>query len=226
MEETAHPGSSRDFGIVVVVASLGGLDPVKAILRNLPAGFPAAVVLVQHRSAESDAQRLPALLRRHTSLAVVAAADGQPVRDRTVTVIPAGFLARLDEQRRVRLEPSPLPQCGDVLLASAAERFGSGAIGVVLTGMQRDGTEGVRAIKSAGGRVIAQSPQTAVASQMPTNAMATGCVDLVLSPQGIAAALVAFTMADGAAEYLAVPVPHWVQFSPHPPPRLRPLPAA
>jgi two-component system, chemotaxis family, protein-glutamate methylesterase/glutaminase len=82
-------------------------------------------------------------------------------------------------------------------------------IGVVLTGMLKDGTKGVRAVKRHGGRVLAQDPATARASGMPSSAIATGCVDFVLPMHRIAPALVALTMAPGAAELLTVPTPPW-----------------
>ena len=82
-------------------------------------------------------------------------------------------------------------------------------IGVVLTGMLRDGTTGVRAVKRHGGRVLAQDLATARAGSMPSSAIATGCVDFVLPLHRIATALVALTMAPGAAELFTVPIPPW-----------------
>ena len=94
------------------------------------------------------------------------------------------------------------------LLTSAAATAGPGAvIGVVLTGMLHDGAAGARAVKRRGGSVLAQDPATARAPSMPSSAIATGCVDYVLPPEGIAAALTALTRAPGGAASLTVPTP-------------------
>jgi two-component system chemotaxis response regulator CheB len=126
-----------------------------------------------------------------------------------VTVIPGGAAATLDKERRLSIIDSDGLNGGDALLCSAAAAVGPGMIGVVLTGMLHDGTAGVRAIKRHGGRVVAQDPATAQAAGMPSSAIATGCVDFVLPLHRIATALVALTMAPGAAELFTVPTPHW-----------------
>jgi two-component system chemotaxis response regulator CheB len=74
-----------------------------------------------------------------------------------------------------------------------------------------DGTRGIRPVKRYGGRVLAQDPATARAASMPSNAIATGCVDFVLPPRRLAAALIALTMAPGGASLLAVAAPHWAE---------------
>ena len=98
----------------------------------------------------------------------------------------------------------------DELFASAARAFGPRALAVVLSGRLHDGTAGVQAIKAHGGRVIAQEPATAEQSSMPWSAMATGCVDLVLDPARIAAALVALVTVRGALELFGVRGASWV----------------
>jgi chemotaxis response regulator CheB len=95
------------------------------------------------------------------------------------------------------------------LFGSVAEVYGPRALAVVLTGRLRDGTRGVQAIKAAGGRVIAQTPDSAEQSSMPWNALATGCVDLVLEPARIADALVALVAVPGAAELFEVRSGSW-----------------
>ena len=84
---------------------------------------------------------------------------------------------------------------------------------MVLTGKLHDGTEGARAIKRGGGRVLAEDPETARAPAMPTSAIAAGCVDHVLAVEQIPAALVAFVMAPGAAELFQVPSPPWARLA-------------
>ncbi len=104
----------------------------------------------------------------------------------------------------------PLARCAaDPLCASVAAAFGPRTIGVVLSSALDDGAAGAQAIKRVGGRVLVQDPATAAATGMPTAAIATGCVDFVLAPEEIGAALVALVMAPGAAQLFRVPVPSW-----------------
>jgi two-component system chemotaxis response regulator CheB len=133
---------------------------------------------------------------------------------RGIGLIPAGHHVTFDSRRRFVLSEAPadeLPSGGDRLFASAAVSTAGRVLGVVLTGLLNDGSEGARAIKSAGGRILAEDPATARAAAMPNNAIATGCVDYVLPLRTIPAALVALTMAPGGAELLAVPTPAWAQ---------------
>jgi two-component system, chemotaxis family, protein-glutamate methylesterase/glutaminase len=96
-----------------------------------------------------------------------------------------------------------------VTLLSAAEAFGAATIAVVLSGLQQDGTNGARAIKAKGGIVLAQDPRTATAPNMPASAIATGCVDHIVTMSHMASALVALSLAPGGADLLAVSTPHW-----------------
>jgi two-component system chemotaxis response regulator CheB len=100
------------------------------------------------------------------------------------------------------------PGRGDPLFASAAARFKNRVIGVVLTGHGDDGTFGVRAIKSADGRVLVQDGDAA-ATSMPLSAVGTGCADFVLPVRVIGWALAALTMAPGAAGLFRVRAPAW-----------------
>jgi chemotaxis response regulator CheB len=89
----------------------------------------------------------------------------------------------------------------DVLFASVAQHVGARAIGVVLTGLQRDGADGVRHIKRRGGRVFAHDPRTAQAPSMPRAAIQTGCVDFVLPLDALAHALVTLVSVPGTASF-------------------------
>jgi len=205
-------GPSREmtqFDLVVMVASLGGLGAVSSILTELPAAFSVPLLVVQHGRRSEQPDRLSCLLQRFTTLPVRTARLGQHVNAPGVTVIPGGATATVDETRRLSIADADALNGGDALLSSAAAVMGPAMIGVVLTGMLRDGTKGVQAIKRHGGRVLAQDPATARAASMPSSAIATGCVDFVLPLHRIATALVALTMAPGAAELFTVPTPPW-----------------
>ena len=209
MSAAVHrPGAGR-FQVVVLIASLGGLDAVSTVLADLPATFPVPVLVAQHGRVDPDPERLARLLALRTALPVRTAVEALSFRQHGVTVVPTGWEATLDRDDRMVLSSSAALRGGDALLAAVADRLGAAAIAVVLTGMQRDGARGVQAVKRRGGRVLVQDPATARADGMPSAAIATGCVDFVLPVERIGAALVALTMAPGGADLLAVPTPSW-----------------
>jgi two-component system chemotaxis response regulator CheB len=168
---------------IVIAASTGGPTALQAVVSALPAGLPAAVLIVQHIPrgfTKSLAERLDA----RSAIPVREARDGETVAAGTVLIAPAGIHTRLlrrngvvllslDEEPRDALHrPS-----ADVLMASAAEVYGARVVGVVLTGMGSDGTEGLRAIRAAGGRTLAESEETCVIFGMPKAAIEAGVVD-------------------------------------------------
>jgi two-component system chemotaxis response regulator CheB len=203
--------SQPRFEVAAIVASLGGLTAITTILGALPASFPTSVVVIQHGRPSPDRDRLSKLLDTKTALPVRTATTGSPLVAPGVTVVPTGCSAALEPDRTITVHQGDALRSGDRFLRSLGRTVGSSAIGVVLTGMQNDGTDGVRAIKRHGGRVLVQDPETAQAPSMPSSVMATGCVDHVLPLHRIAAGLVALTMAPGGAELLTVPIPPWAQ---------------
>jgi two-component system chemotaxis response regulator CheB len=211
---TAHDESRRGrrgsgLELVVVVASLGGAESAATVLGGLPDDFPVPVVLLQHGTPGATCDALVSLLQRRTDLPVRVAREQDTASGPGVVVIPHGFSATVDPQGRIVLVPAARGTGGDALLRSAAEAVGAGVVGVVLTGLLRDGTEGVRAVKRNGGRVLVEDPSSARAGAMPSSALATGCVDFALPKDRIASALVALTLAPGGAELFAVPTPSW-----------------
>jgi two-component system chemotaxis response regulator CheB len=182
---------------VVIAASTGGPTALQAVVSALPAGLPAAVLIVQHIPrgfTKSLAERLDA----RSAIPVREARDGETVAPGTVLIAPAGIHSRLvrragavvvslDEEPREALHrPS-----ADVLMASAAEVYGRRVVGVVLTGMGSDGTEGLRAIRGAGGRTLAESEETCVIYGMPKAAIDAGVVDRASPLERIAGEILA-----------------------------------
>lgn len=211
MSASRHSAGPVRFQFVIVVASLGGLPVLDTLLRGLPGAFPVPVLIVSHRPRQSH-DTLAALLQRRTGLPVRVGIPGLSTWGPGVTVIPGGASATLTGHRELTLQQATgaVNPGGDALLASAAAAARPGpVIGVILSGMLTDGTQGIRAVKRNGGRVLAQDPATARAASMPASALATGCVDFALPPHRLAPALVALTMAPGGASLLAVPTPHW-----------------
>lgn len=196
--------------LIVVLASLGGLGALTRVLGGLPADFPVPVVVVQHgRRGPSDS--LARVLARRSDLPVRCAEPGRSVLDPGVTVLHKGAGPVLNQDGFLIDGEAGQRMPGDLVLASAATAVGAGVIGVILTGMLRDGADGVRAVKRKGGRVLVQDPETAQAPGMPLSAIATGCLDFVLPLPHIAPALIALTMAPGGGELLTVTPPSWAR---------------
>ena len=179
--------------IVALVTSAGGLEALSAVLAPLPAGFPAAVVVGQHLGESSV---LVDILARRLALPVAWAGEGMRLRPGRVYVGPphCRFEIRPDltcavaplsgELLRVR----PL----DLLLESLASATGPQGLAVVLTGTGEDGASGARAVREAGGRVIAQSEDTATFAGMPHAAVALGAAQQVLPLPAIGEAVIAW----------------------------------
>lgn len=184
----AEPASSSR--VVVIAASAGGLPAFRAVLSSLPADFPAAIVLVQHRGEEAP-EVLPALLDASTALKVRHARSGDLLEAGTAYLCPPGIhivaeqcLRLVDGPRLAHVRPS-----ADLMLRSAARAYGNRAIAVVLSGCGSDGALGCKAIAEAGGTVVAQDPSSSAHGDMPAAAIARGRADRVLPVQEIGEAL-------------------------------------
>jgi two-component system chemotaxis response regulator CheB len=199
--------------VVCLTASLGGVKGYVELLARLPAHFPAAVVLVQHRQA-AEPDRFTAMLGLRSPLPVVTAVSGEGLRPGVVHVVPGGHTAVFDPDGRIRLTPMCGHRLADAMFASAAAVFGPRVIAGVLSGRLDDGAAGVRRVKGAGGRVLAQDEASCQAYGMPAAAIATGCVDYVLPTPVLADAITALVMAPGAAAMMRVALPPWAQAVP------------
>lgn len=191
-EAESKPEQARAKGAPVIVgvgASAGGLEALSALLRALPGNAPVGVVVLQHLDP-AHGSNLAALLARQTTLKVMPAVDDTLVEAGQVHVIPPDADLRISGGK-LRLVPRAqglhLPI--DAFFESLAHDRGRGAAGVVLSGTGADGAQGVRALRAAGAATFAQD-DSAEHAGMPEAAAATGCVDLVLPPQDIAAKLV------------------------------------
>ena len=188
VERKGSSSERLDCPIVAVGASAGGVEAFSELLRNFPQDADMAFVLVQHLDPTHQSV-LPEILGRVTKVPVVQVADGMLVEPRHVYVIPANttMLIRdgaLHLGARVVRHGQHMPV--DEFFLSLADECGNRAIGVILSGMASDGTEGCRAIKAAGGITFAQNEASAKFTGMPSNAVRAGCIDFVMSPDEIA----------------------------------------
>ena len=194
-----HPGSdstskAEDFPVVGIGASAGGLEACRKVLGALPVNAGMAFVLVQHLDPTHKSMMVD-LLGEHSSVNVRQAEDGMLIEREYLYVIPPG--ASLSVRNGTLHLSKPLARHGarlpfDFLLRSMAEEYGARAICVILSGMGADGSVGLKAIREAGGLVIAQDPEEAAYDSMPRSAIATGGVDLVLLANAIPVALAEF----------------------------------
>jgi two-component system CheB/CheR fusion protein len=187
----AEEGPGPGFPVVGIGASAGGLEAFSTLLRALPSEPGLAFVVVQHLAPHHESA-LPSLLSGQTALPVIQAEEGMPVERNHVYVIPPNVQMAI-QGGRLHLAPRPNDRTQytpiDVFLRSLADDAHDHAIAVVLSGTASDGTAGVHDIKGMGGITIAQRPETAKYDGMPRAAIASGAIDLVLSPAEIAAEL-------------------------------------
>ena len=187
----------------MLAASAGGFEVLRTVVGSLPADFPAAIALVHHRTVK-HAELLTQLLARRTHLRVVDATAEARLMRGVVYIAPPDQHLLITPARTIALVGGVtikhLRSAADPLFVSAAAAYGQRVAAVVLSGYDSDGSDGSRAVRSAGGIVIAQSPPSALVPSMPRSAIATGTVDMVIDPVGIAAALVLWAAQPIAAE--------------------------
>jgi two-component system CheB/CheR fusion protein len=180
--------SQRPFPIVGIGASAGGLEAFRQLLGALPTDSGMAYVLVQHLDPRHESI-LAELLSQATKMPVSEVKGDVPVEPNRVYVIPPSQdigivdgILKLVPRSQTGRPHMPI----DYFLRTLAEVQGSQGIGVVLSGTATDGTLGLKAIKAEGGVAFAQDPSSAQFDGMPRSAIAAGCVDFVLPPEGIA----------------------------------------
>jgi two-component system chemotaxis response regulator CheB len=186
-------GLDQRFPVVVLAASTGGPATVMRIAPGFTRDFPAAVILVQHMPAAFTTQ-YAAQLAEFTEVRVKEAEANESLQPGTFYICPGGQHLRVTPTGRIQLDGSSgridgyLPNI-DVTMESVAAYAGALSIAGVLTGMGGDGANGAKAIKAAGGLVLAQDEATSVIFGMPAEAIKAGAVDQVLGIDDIYAAI-------------------------------------
>jgi two-component system chemotaxis response regulator CheB len=181
-----------NYELVVIGASWGGLRAVKDVLDGLGNAATAPIVVAQHR-APGAGQRLPQLLQRHTELTVREAEDKDTLTPGSVYLAPPDYHTLIEADGTIALSTEGLVRHArpsiDVLFRSAAEAYRERCVGVVLTGANDDGAEGLARIKELGGVAVVQDPRTAERREMPAAAIGATHADIVLPLEDIGAFL-------------------------------------
>jgi two-component system chemotaxis response regulator CheB len=186
----AH-GSSKNFPIVCVGGSAGGLDAYIRLLKHLPADMGVAIVIVNH--LRTVATMLHEILPRYTSMPVELISEKLVIRPNHVFIIPEKRdLHVLNGEFRLKpiSKPRGWPDGITIFLRSLTQNWNGKLIAVIVSGYDGDGAAALRGIKEVGGITIAQRLETATQPEMPESAIETGYIDYILSPEDIAQEIV------------------------------------
>lgn len=179
--------NSKNFPIVCVGGSAGGLDAYTRLLHKLPADMGVAIVIVNHlRTVDT---LLHEILPRYTSMPVELITDRLDIKPNHVFVIPSRRdLHVLNDE--FHLKPISKPRGWSdtitVFLHSLMQHWNGKLIAVIVSGYDGDGSDALCGIKAVGGITIAQKPETATMPEMPNSAIQSGCIDFILNPEDIA----------------------------------------
>ncbi len=188
---------ARDFPVVCVGGSAGGLDAYTRLLKCLPGDMGAAVVIVNHM--RTIATTLHKVLPRYTEMPVDLITERLLIEPDHVFIIPENRdLHVLDGEFRLKpiSKPWGWPDVITLFLRSLADHWDGKLIAVIVSGYDGDGSQALCDIKEVGGITIAQKLNTASQPEMPESAIASGCIDFVLSPEDIAREIVRIAHAE------------------------------
>lgn len=194
----SEPRRTKTGGVDVVAigTSTGGPPALQSIIPRLPEDFPAGIIIVQHMPP-GFTRTLAERLNSQSRLNVTEAVSGDTVQPGKVLVAPAGqhiYLKRRNGRYIVHLSDEPSDSLHrpsvDIMMESVAKACGRQGLGVLLTGMGSDGAKGMRAIKEAGGKTIAESEETCIVFGMPKSAIEEGVVDKVVPLYDMADAII------------------------------------
>ena len=182
--------------IIAIGSSTGGPKALEQILVRLPGDLPAGVLITQHMP-EVFTRYLAERMNRLSPLHIKEAQKGDTVRTGQVLIAPGGYHMKLDKSRKICLSQEPPVQhvrpSVDVMMLSLANCYhGRDILGVILTGMGKDGADGMKAIKIAGGKTVVQDQSTCVIFSMPKAVITGGCADMVLPLSDIARQIIQF----------------------------------
>jgi two-component system chemotaxis response regulator CheB len=186
------------FPVVCVGGSAGGLDAYIRLLRHLPVNMGVAIVIVNH--LRIVATQLHEILPHYTAMPVELITDGLVVQPDHVFIIPSQrdlHILHGEFHLKPISKPRGWPDVITVFLQSLTRHWNGKLIAVIVSGFDGDGAATLCSIKDEGGITIAQQLETAKQPDMPESAIATGCIDFILSPEDIARAIVRIVQEDG-----------------------------
>lgn len=196
MESLPQARLNRSFGAIVIGASAGGITALGTILPALPATFPVPIVVVLHQHPGGSAG-WPDYLGRQTALTVVEVEDKMQLSAGTIHCAPPGYHLLMEQDGSFALSVDAKVHYSrpsiDLLFTSAADAFGPALIGVILTGANGDGAEGLAAIAARGGLAVVQSLQTSDWPTMPAAALQAVPQALVVDLDAIPTTLIDLT---------------------------------
>ncbi len=176
------------YKVVVIGVSTGGIKALKTILSVLPSKFALSVIIVMHRHKDADGY-LERSLDNECKMRVKQADEKEEIKAGVVYVAPPNYHLLIEDDGVFSMSVDGAVNYArpsvDVVFESAAEVYGKGLVGVILTGANKDGSQGLKKIKEAGGLAIVQMPETSEVSDMPRAAVAAVKPDYVLSLEKI-----------------------------------------
>ncbi|KUJ52753.1 chemotaxis protein CheB [Chryseobacterium sp. JAH] len=175
--------------LIVIGGSAGSLQVIMEMIKKLDENLGFPIVLVVHRKAYSTSI-LPALLQQFTSMKVIEIEDKTELQSNEIYIVPADYHLLFESKNTVSLDSSEKMNYSrpsiDVTFKSAAETFGEKVVGVLLSGANADGVEGLKYIKKNKGKIWIQNPETAEVDYMPKQAMEQVAYDLLIKPKDLA----------------------------------------
>lgn len=178
-----------DTELVIIGGSAGSLQVILETIKNLNIDLSFPILIVTHRKAQS-ANILPSLLKQISSLEVIEVEDKTELLNNTIYIVPADYHVLFEDKNIMSLDSSEKMNYSrpsiDVTFKSAAEIFREHLVGVLLSGANSDGVEGLEYIKKNNGLVWIQDPETAEVDYMPRQAIAKVEYDLLITPENLA----------------------------------------
>lgn len=190
---------AKDFPVVCIGGSAGGLEAYTRLLKNLPADMGVALVIVNH--LRTVATLLHEILPRYTKMPVELITEKLDIVPNHVFIIPEKRdLHVLEGEFRLKpiSKPWGWPDVITVFMKSLTQNWDGKLVAVIVSGYDGDGADALCGIKEVGGITIAQKPETAAQPDMPKSAIASGCIDFVLSPEEIAKKIIQIAKVDKA----------------------------
>lgn len=178
----------KEYNAIVIGASAGGLYVLISMLKLLPSTYPIPVIVVQHR-AKDERSLLEEVLQHKCNIRIKQADEKEEIQHGFVYFAPPNYHLLIESNGTFSLSyDSPVnfsrPSI-DVLFETAADVYKERLLGIILTGANKDGAQGMKKIRALGGTTIAQQPETADYREMPQAAISTGAIQHILTPDAI-----------------------------------------